>query len=78
MRHSYIFEEGNWKAAGLYFDQACNEIEVYGETTIKHLKAEWILDGFMELKTEKPVRFLERGVRFGIFIFSLWYGRCDV
>ncbi|GAE88521.1 hypothetical protein [Acetivibrio straminisolvens] len=57
MKHSYIFEEGNWKAEGLYFDHENNGVGVYGETTIKHLKDEWVLDGFMELKIEKPVRF---------------------
>lgn len=60
MKHSYIFEEGNWKATGLYFDHTSNVVEVYGETTIKHLKDEWVLDGFMELKIENPVRFFNK------------------
>jgi len=60
MKHSYIFEEGNWKAEGLYFDHENNKVEVYGETTIQHLKYEWVLDGFMELKTDNPVRFFNK------------------
>lgn len=60
MNHSYIFEEGNWKAIGIYFDQESNEIEVYGETTIRHLNDEWVLDGFMELKIESPIRFFNK------------------
>ncbi|HOM03198.1 MAG TPA: hypothetical protein PLH43_10265 [Acetivibrio sp.] len=60
MKHTYIFEEGNWKAEGLYFDHENNCVGVYGETSIKHLKDEWILDGFMELKTENPIRFFNK------------------
>jgi hypothetical protein len=60
MKHTYIFEEGNWKAAGLYYDHEGNEIGVYGETTINHLQDEWVLDGFMELKIENPVRIFNK------------------
>jgi len=60
MKHTYILEEGHWKAKGLYYDDAGHAIEVYGETTIKHLADEWVLDGFMELKIENPVRFYNK------------------
>ncbi len=60
MNHSYILEEGNWKASGLYFDPEGNQFEVYGETTIKHLRDEWVLDGFMELKLADPARFFNK------------------
>jgi len=50
LRHTYILDEGKWKAKGLYYDHKANQVEVFGETMIKHLKDEWILDGFMELK----------------------------
>ena len=60
MRHTYILVEGKWKAKGVYYDQEANKLEVTGETTIEHLPDEWILDGFMELKTEEPIRFYNK------------------
>lgn len=60
MNHSYIFAEGHWKAVGHYYDYEANQIEVFGETTIKHLEAEWVLDGFMELKLENPIRLYNK------------------
>ena len=60
LRHTYIFNEGKWNAKGLYYDHEANQFEVIGETIIKHLKDEWILDGFMELKTKKPIRFFNK------------------
>lgn len=60
MKHTYIFEEGNWKASGLYYDHEANQVKVFGETTIKHRKDEWVLDGFMELKLETPIRFFNK------------------
>lgn len=60
MKHSYILEEGNWKASGLYYDHEANQVEVFGETMIQHLKDEWVLDGFMELKLENSTRFFNK------------------
>jgi hypothetical protein len=60
MKHSYVFEEGNWKATGVYFDHEGNEVGVNGKTTIEHLPDEWVLNGFMELKTETPIRFFNK------------------
>ncbi|CAH0119522.1 MULTISPECIES: hypothetical protein [unclassified Paenibacillus] len=56
MKHSYLFEEGHWKATGRYYDQEGNQVEVYAETTIRHMEKEWILDGYMELQSEHPVK----------------------
>ncbi|WP_406242422.1 hypothetical protein ACF3M2_19590 [Tissierella carlieri] len=60
MEHIYILEEGNWKAVGIYYDHASNQVEVIGETMIKHLKDEWILDGYMELKLTNPIRIFNK------------------
>lgn len=60
MKHSYLLQEGNWKATGVYYDSDCNQFEVYGETSIKHFKDEWVLDGFMEVKLDNPVRFFNK------------------
>lgn len=60
MRHTYILDEGKWKAKGFYYDHEANQLEVIGETEIKHRQDEWILDGFMELRTEEPVRFYNK------------------
>ena len=56
MNHTYIFEEGIWKASGKFYDENNNCTEVTGETEIKH-KGAWILDGYMELKLDDPIRF---------------------
>lgn len=60
MKHSYILQEASWKAIGVYYDSAGNQFEVYGETAIKHFKDEWVLDGFMEVKLDNPVRFFNK------------------
>ena len=60
MKHSYIFEEGIWSASGRYYDknQAC--ISLSGKTKISHKNDHWVLDGFMELALDKPVKFTNR------------------
>lgn len=57
MKHTYILEEGIWKATGRYCDESQNYIEVSGETQITHDEETWILDGFMELKLVDPITF---------------------
>ncbi len=60
MKHTYILEEGVWKAFGKYYDENQNCIEVSGETNIIHKDDAWILDGFMELKLENPIKFFNK------------------
>ena len=42
-----MFQEGNWRATGRYFDHEANQVEIYGETMSKHLQDEWVLDGHL-------------------------------
>lgn len=60
MKHSYILEEGIWKASGKYYDENQTCIGISGETKISHKEDTWILDGFMELSLDTPVRFTNR------------------
>lgn len=60
MRHTYIFEEGIWKASGKYYDENQVCIDVSGESKISHKDENWVLDGFMELAFDTPVRFTNR------------------
>lgn len=60
MNHTYILEEGNWKATGKYYDENQNCVEVSGETQIIHKDEIWILDGFMELKLDDPIKFFNK------------------
>jgi hypothetical protein len=57
MKHSYILEEGIWRASGKYYDENQDCMDVSGETKISHEVDSWVLDGFMELSLDMPVRF---------------------
>jgi hypothetical protein len=60
MKHTYVFKEWNWKASGKYYDESQNCIDVYGEIEIEHHEENWIINGFMELKLDNPVRFYNK------------------
>jgi hypothetical protein len=60
MQHTYIFQPGKWQSTGAYYDQETNSFQVYGEAEILHLSNQWVLDGFMEVKSEPPVRFTNK------------------
>ena len=55
MKHTYILEEGMWRASGKYHDANQNCIPVIGETKITHNELNWILDGYMELQIDNPI-----------------------
>ena len=60
MKHTYILEEGTWKATGRYYDEYHNCTEISGETQIIHNNEVWILDGYMELKLDDPVKYFNK------------------
>ena len=60
MGHTYIFKEAKWKAKGKYYDRQLNVTNVVGETVIEHLEEHWILDGFLEVKVDQPIRFFNK------------------
>ena len=60
MKHTYILEEGIWRASGQYWDENQNCINVQGKTEITHNKSNWILDGYMELQLDNPIKFFNK------------------
>lgn len=67
MRHTFLLEEGHWKAVGRYFDAAGKATEAEGETRIVHRDKVWINEGTMRLLKD-PV--LEVANRYEIVPFA--------
>ena len=62
MGHTFLFEEGRWKAEGFFRDAEGLTVTVRGETRISHGENHWIMDGFMEIEGEVPRRIENRYV----------------
>jgi hypothetical protein len=60
MRHTFLLEEGVWKAAGRYFDESGAATEAEGETRILHRDAVWINEGVMRLLKDPVVEAANR------------------
>ena len=60
MRHTYILEDAKWRAKGKYYDRQANVTDVWGETLIEHQADQWVLDGFMEVCGDQPMRFFNK------------------
>lgn len=59
-RHTFLFESGKWKAIGSYFDEDGYPVDVHGETVIRTGASSWILEGYMELELDKPLKIVNR------------------
>jgi hypothetical protein len=59
-QHTYVFQPGKWLVSGTYYDQDARAAEVYGETEILHIAGQWVLDGFMEVKSDPPIRYTNK------------------
>ena len=57
MNHTFLFQEGTWKAAGNYSGPNNKIIQVEGESKITHLKDKWLLEGYMKLLIDNPIEF---------------------
>lgn len=57
IRHTYLFEQGKWKALGTYFNENGEPTDASGLVEIIHKKTGWFLEGFMELHMDNPVTF---------------------
>ena len=55
LKHTYILEEGVWKASGFYYDEFNNTFPLEAETRTVHKDEEWIHEGNMIVKSEKPI-----------------------
>ncbi len=62
MGHTFLFEEGRWKAEGFFRDARGHTVLVRGETRIFHSGDRWIMEGFMEIEDEVPRRIENRYV----------------
>jgi hypothetical protein len=60
MRHTFLLEEGRWKAAGRYFDETGKSTEAEGETRIVHNDGLWVNEGTMRLLKEPPLEVANR------------------
>jgi hypothetical protein len=60
MRHTFLLEEGVWRAAGRYFDEAGIATEADGESRIIHRDGIWINEGQMRLLRDPPVAVANR------------------
>ncbi len=49
MKHTFLFEEGEWKMVGNYYDNQGNEVAVTGINSIKHESGVWYNKGIMTL-----------------------------
>lgn len=62
MGHTFLFEEGCWKAEGFFRDAEGYTVLVMGETRIVHGEHRWVMDGFMEIEGDVPRRIENRYV----------------
>lgn len=60
MRHTFLFEEGVWRAEGLYVDGTNSALRAEGTITITHTASAWINEGTLRLMLPKPAEFQNR------------------
>jgi hypothetical protein len=52
--HTFLFREGDWRAAGEYRDGAGTVTAVDGETRVRHAPASWLSESVMRVKSNPP------------------------
>ena len=67
MKHTYIYDEGQWTAEGFYFDENEARYEVYGETSVIREREHRRLEGFMDVSFSQPSRFTNS--------YKIYYGK---
>jgi len=60
VKHTFILEEGRWKASGLFYDEFNNSFPLEAETHTVHNDEEWIHEGVMFVKSKKPLEINNR------------------
>ena len=60
LKHTFILEEGVWKASGLFYDEGNNAFTLEAEARTVHYDEEWIHEGSMFVKSEKPLEINNR------------------
>ena len=52
--HTFLFQEGTWRAEGEYRDAGGQAAPVAGETTIRHEEKRWLFEGVLRVRGERP------------------------
>jgi len=60
MKHTFLFEEGVWRAEGAYVDSTNTELRAEGTITITHTDTAWINEGTLRLMLPRPAEFQNR------------------
>lgn len=55
--HTFLLQEGQWKASGTYYDHKGQATPIHGNAIIQHSEEGWINRSTMQLATEKSVSF---------------------
>lgn len=54
MKHTFLFEEGAWRASGKFADDSGNDFDIEGRSDITHEGGVWLNRSWMRLRTEPP------------------------
>lgn len=57
MKHSWLLEEGSWRAEGLYINKRGEEFPLKGQWHICHERPVWNISGYMEVLTKPPIEY---------------------
>ncbi|MEA5000680.1 MAG: hypothetical protein VB017_02195 [Endomicrobiaceae bacterium] len=60
MKHTFFLSGMKWEAEGIYYDEKENTFNLRGESNAVRTDKEWSLDGFIEVLSDKPVRFYNK------------------
>ncbi len=60
MKHTFLFEEGVWRAEGTYIDGTNTALGAEGTITVTHTEEAWINEGCLRLLLARPVEFRNR------------------
>lgn len=53
VKHTFLFNEGKWKAKGVFFDHENNPSEVEGEAVIEHTSDKWLFHNQFNFKDKQ-------------------------
>jgi hypothetical protein len=54
MKHTFLFEQGAWRASGKFTDEAEKEYDIEGRSDVSHEGGVWLNRSWMRLRTEPP------------------------
>jgi hypothetical protein len=60
LQHTFLFEEGYWKASGYYYTETGQAYQVEGQVRIYHEDNLWINDGVMKVVGQESIEIRNR------------------